>query len=130
MINTFFIRFGLSVVMFMHSVPSFVTGDVIAFGKQYLAPFGFGMLGLPLAILVKLIHLLSIFTLLSNKYLKPTAVLNSVILVMGILMIHASEGWYVVGGGRNGVEFNFILIFIFISFLFPKGINLTAKMSN
>ena len=34
-------------------------------------------------------------------------------------MIHAKNGWYVVGGGSNGVEYNFLLIFCFMSFIFP-----------
>jgi putative oxidoreductase len=63
---------------------------------------------------------------LLNKFIKPIAVLNILILIFGIIMIHAWEGWYVVGGGHNGVEFNFILIFIFLSLLFPNGI-LKAK---
>ncbi|MFC7773155.1 DoxX family protein [Flavobacterium sp. GCM10027622] len=120
--DTFLLRFGMAVVMFMHSVPSIVSGDVIAFGIEYLSPKGFGFLGLPVAIAVKLIHLFSIYTLLVNKHLKPTAILNILVLISGIVMVHAWEGWYVVGGGRNGIEFNFILIFVFLSFWFPKGI--------
>jgi putative oxidoreductase len=120
--NTFLLRLALAVVMAMHSIPSIISGDVILFGKEYLASFGFGFLGIPLAIMVKGIHLFSVFSLLFDKFIKPIAVLNILILVLGIIMIHAWEGWYVVGGGSNGVEFNFILIFIFLSFLFPNGI--------
>lgn len=118
--NSFVLRLGLVVIMFMHSVPSFVNGSVVAFGNEYLANEGFGFLGLPLAIIVKLIHLLTIYTLLANKYIKPTVILNVIILVAGIIMIHWKEGWYVVGGGRNGVEFNFLLIICFFSLLFSE----------
>lgn len=31
-------------------------------------------------------------------------------LVVGIAMVHAKEGWFVVGGGRNGVEYSVLLI--------------------
>lgn len=120
--DTFLLRFGLAVVMFMHSVPSIVSGDVFAFGNEFLASKGFGIISVPLAICIKLIHLFSIYALLANKFLKPTAILNIIILISGIIMIHGHEGWYVVGGGRNGVEFNFILIFVFLSFWFPAGI--------
>lgn len=112
----------MAVVMFMHSVPSIVTGDVLAFGNNFLAGKGFGVLSIPLAIGVKSVHLLSVYALLANRFLKPIAILNISILITGIIMIHGAEGWYVVGGGRNGIEFNFILIFVFLSFWFPDGI--------
>ena len=116
--NSFLLRLGLVVIMVMHSVPSFVNGSVIAFGNEYLANEGFGFLGLPLAILIKLIHFLSIYTLLANKYIRSTVILNTIILVAGIIMIHWREGWYVVGAGRNGMEFNFLLIVCFFSLIF------------
>lgn len=28
----------------------------------------------------------------------------------GILLVHAREGWFVVGGGRNGMEYSVLLI--------------------
>lgn len=122
MINTFFLRFSLAIIMVMHSVPSVITGSIMSFGKDYLANEGFGALGLPIAFLVKGIHLISIPLLLLNKYLKYISILNIIILIIGIIMIHGNEGWYVVGAGRNGVEFNFLLIFCFLSFIFPKGL--------
>jgi putative oxidoreductase len=36
-------------------------------------------------------------------------------------MLHSKEGWYVVGGGRNGIEFNFLLIFALLTIIFPNG---------
>lgn len=117
----------MAIIMAMHSIPSIISGDVIFFGKEYLANFGFGFLGLPLAIMVKMIHLVTIYSLLFEKCIKQMAVLNIFILVLGIVMLHARHGWYVVGGGVNGVEFNFILIFIFLSFLFPNGIKKLKK---
>lgn len=33
-------------------------------------------------------------------------------------MVHFSEGWYVVGAGRNGIEFNFLLIFCLLEVMF------------
>lgn len=32
------------------------------------------------------------------------------ILITGILMLHGANGWFVVGGGRNGVEYSVLLI--------------------
>lgn len=113
--------------MIMHSVPSFITMDVIYFGSGFLAQKGFGSMGVPLAILVKLVHLITIPALIFDKYLILFSVLNICILLGGIVMIHFQEGWYVVGGGSNGIEFNFLLIFIFLSLIIPNDIYITTK---
>ena len=117
--RTFLLRFALTVIMVMHGVTSFVDGSVIEFGKGLESSFG--KMGIPIAIAVKLIHVLSIPALLINKYIKPLAVLNIIILISGIIMVHWAHGWYVVGGGSGGIEYNFLLIFSFATLLFPNG---------
>ena len=120
--RTFLLRFGLMVIMIMHGIPSFVEMSVIDFGEALRDAFGFGILGIPAAILVKSIHVLTIPALFLNKYLKPLAILNIIIFVTGIALIHWKHGWYVVGGGSEGFEFNFLLIFSFSTFVFPNGL--------
>ena len=41
---------------------------------------------------------------------RPFAPLFMAIYTSGVLMIHATEGWFVVGAGRNGVEYSLLLI--------------------
>ena len=36
-------------------------------------------------------------------------------LIMGIILVHGPEGWFVVGAGRNGMEYSVILIACFAS---------------
>lgn len=36
-------------------------------------------------------------------------------LSIGILLVHAPEGWFVVGGGRNGAEFSVLLIGVLLA---------------
>jgi putative oxidoreductase len=119
---TFLLRFALAVILAMHSIPSIVTGSVNEFGKLYLDTVGFAPFGIYIAWAVKLTHLVSVPLLLLNKYMKPVALANILILIMGIIMVHYQEGWYVVGGGRNGVEFNFLLIFALLTVMLPEGI--------
>ncbi|MBS1680107.1 MAG: DoxX family protein [Bacteroidetes bacterium] len=123
--QTFLLRFALAVIMVMHGIPSFIDMSVMDFGN-WLEGY-FGILGVPLAIAIKATHVVTIFALLMNRYLKIFALLNILIFIAGIVMIHGAEGWYVVGGGRNGVEFNFLLIFSFATFLFPSGLLKRAK---
>ena len=120
--RTFLLRFGLMVIMIMHGIPSFVERSVIDFGNALTEVFGFGFMGVPAAILVKSIHVLTIPALFLNKYLKPLAILNIIIFITGIVLIHWKHGWYVVGGGSEGIEFNFLLIFSFAVFVFPNGL--------
>lgn len=120
--RTFLLRFALMVIMIMHGVTSFVEMSVIDFGEALADVFGFGFMGIPTAILVKSIHVLTIPALLLNKYLKPLALLNIIIFIMGIILIHWKHGWYVVGGGSEGIEYNFLLIFSFATFIFPNGL--------
>jgi putative oxidoreductase len=127
--RTFLLRFALIVIMIMHGITSFVDMSVIDFGNALTDVFGFGVMGIPMAIMVKAIHVLTIPALLLNKYLKPMALLNIIIFIMGIVLIHWKNGWYVVGGGTGGIEYNFLLIFSFATFLFPDGLVKYGKQS-
>ncbi|MBB4807906.1 putative oxidoreductase [Chryseobacterium defluvii] len=120
--NTVLLRYSLALILIMHSVPPIITGSVNSFGKDYLDSMGFAPVGIYLAWAVKLTHLISVVFLVMNRYLKPLAFANIVIFITGIIMIHGAEGWYVVGGGKNGVEFNFLLIACFLSLAFPDGL--------
>jgi putative oxidoreductase len=131
MTNTLLLRMALAVILFSHSFFSIVSGDVNHFGRDYLDKIGFEPLGLPLAWMIKLTHLLSIPFLLLNRQIKTIAIANILIFVAGIVLIHFKEGWFVVGGGRNGMEFNFLLICCFLSLMFPNGLfpKLTPRQS-
>lgn len=115
----FLLRFAIAVILLMHALPSIVSGDVNAFGNEYLREQGFGAMGLPLAWLIKISHLAGAILLLANKWVLPTALVTIVILIAGIWMVHLPHGWYVVGGGSNGVEFNFLLIFALLNLILP-----------
>ncbi|WBV57587.1 DoxX family protein [Chryseobacterium daecheongense] len=118
--KSFFLRFALSVILLMHSVDSIVSGDVNKFGIHFLNTIGFSPWGLYIAWMVKLTHLLSVPFLVLNKYIKPVAICNILIFISGIYYVHAQNGWFVVGGGTNGIEFNFLLIFCFLNLMFPE----------
>lgn len=119
--STFILRLAVAIILIAHSIPGMFTGDVTKFGELYLNPIGFAPFGILIAWLIKLSHVGAAISLLFEKYVKWSSIVTIFILVMGIVMVHWKEGWYVVGGGRNGIEFNFILIAVLLSFLFPKG---------
>lgn len=120
--NTFLLRIAVAVIFAAHSVFTILDGSINNFGKLYLDTVGFAPLGIYIAWMVKLTHLISVPLLILNKYIQPVAIANMVILIVGIFMVHLPEGWFVVGGGRNGVEFNFLLIFALLTIMFPNGL--------
>lgn len=121
MTNTLILRIALAITMIAHSIPSIVTGGINDFGNLYLDKVGFAPFGLFLAWAIKISHVACAVCLILNKYIKPAAIVTIFILVAGIIMIHFREGWFVVGFGRNGMEFNVLLIMVFLSLIFPKG---------
>jgi len=106
----------------MHSVPGIFNNGINEFGRFYLNEIGFAPLGVPIAWTIKLSHIVCAFCLLLNRYTKLASIITILILILGIIMVHFKEGWYVVGAGRNGVEFNFLLIFVLLTIIFPNGL--------
>lgn len=119
--TSFILRLAVAIILFMHSIPGMFDNGINDFGKYYLDANGFAPAGVPLAWAIKLSHVACALCLLLNKYVKWAALITILILVAGIIMVHFKEGWFVVGGGRNGVEFNFLLIAVLLALLFPKG---------
>src|SRR5689334_4135526 len=120
--STFLLRLAVTTILLMHSVPGIFNNGINDFGELYLNQVGFAPLGVPIAWAIKLSHVICAFCLLFQKYIRVACIITILILIMGIIMIHFKEGWFVVGGGRNGVEFNFLLIFVLLSIMFPNGL--------
>ena len=123
--NTFFLRFSIAIILLAHSIPSFLDNSIHDFGNLYLNQNGFAPVGVYIAWAIKISHVVAALCLLLEKYVKLVSIVTIFILLMGIIMVHYQEGWYVVGGGRNGVEFNFLLIFVFLTLIFPNDIATT-----
>ena len=121
---TLVLRITLAAVFFMHGIPSIFTGAVNNFGNHHLNTAGFAPIGLPLAWAIKLSHVACAILLILNRYIRLAAIFTIPILVAGIIMIHAANGWYVVGGGRNGVEYNVLLIsvLLYLAIINKKGV--------
>lgn len=116
--NTLILRIAIAVIFITHSVFGMFNNGINDFGNLFLNQIGFSPLGVPIAWAIKLTHLFGAILLLINKYIKPVCILNILILIMGIVLVHYQEGWFVVGGGRNGIEYNFLLICVLLSILF------------
>jgi putative oxidoreductase len=127
--NSFILRLALAVIFIMHSVPGMFNNGVNDFGNLYLNTIGFAPFGVLIAWLIKLSHVATAILLLLNKYIKPVSIITILILIIGIFIVHLPDGWYVVGGGRNGVEFNFLLIAAFLTLMYPDGFKIKKKLN-
>jgi len=119
------LRIATAIILLTHSVFGMFDNGVNDFGNLYLNQIGFAPFGVFLAWSIKLSHVVAAVLLLINKYVKPAGFVTIFVLIMGIILVHFQEGWFVVGGGRNGVEYNFLLIFVLLAIMYPNGF--TAK---
>jgi putative oxidoreductase len=122
----FLLRFAVAIILLVHSIPGMFNNGINDFGNYYLNEKGFAPYGVALAWAIKLSHVAAAICLLINKFIKPACLVTIAILITGIFMVHLKEGWYVVGGGRNGIEFNFLLIIVLLTIMFPNGFKKTT----
>lgn len=127
--NTFPLRLAVSIILLIHGLGGMFNNGVNDFGNYFLAPAGFGALGLPLAWAIKISHVVAAVCLMTERFIKPACIITIIILIAGIIMVHWKEGWFVVGGGRNGIEFNFLLICTLLAIMFPKGFTKQTQTS-
>lgn len=120
--NTFLLRLSVAIILLFHSVPGMFNNGINDFGNLYLNQIGFAPVGLFLAWAIKLSHVVTAFCLLFEKFVKPVSIITILILIAGIFMVHLPNGWFVVGSGRNGIEFNILLIAVLITIIFPNGL--------
>ena len=107
------LRAGVAILLFIHGVFRVVDGGVTPFG-------GFlGTKGIPfgpaVAWFLTLIELIGTPLLAFGLFTRPLVLWFALELAVGIVLVHAREGWFVVGGGRNGVEYSVALVIALIA---------------
>lgn len=116
------LRIAMAIILLTHSVFGMFNNGINDFGNLFLNQIGFAPYGVFLAWSIKLSHVVAAILLLANKYIKLAGFVTIFVLIMGIILVHYKEGWFVVGGGRNGVEYNFLLIIVLLAIMYPNGI--------
>ncbi|KQX00559.1 DoxX family protein [Flavobacterium sp. Root420] len=119
--GTLLLRIAVAIILLTHSVFGMFNNGINDFGNLYLNQIGFAPFGVFLAWSIKLSHVVAAILLILNKYVKLAGFITIFVLIMGIVLVHFQEGWFVVGGGRNGVEYNFLLIVVLLAIMFPNG---------
>lgn len=119
--GTLLLRFAVAIILLTHSVFAIFNNGINDFGNLYLNQIGFAPFGVFIAWLIKLSHVIAAVLLILNKYIKLAGFVTIFVLIMGIILVHFQEGWFVVGGGRNGMEYNFLLIAALLAIMYPQG---------
>ncbi len=102
------LRVGVASLLFVHGVFRATTGGVAGFG-EWLSGLGFPG-GVAFAWAVTLIEIVGTPLLAAGKFVIPVAAYLAFQLALGIALVHFPDGWFVVGGGRNGMEYSVLLI--------------------
>lgn len=118
----FLIRLAIATIFLSHSLHGVVNHTVNDFGEFYLNKVGFAPFGVYVAWALMAFEIVGSILILFGKFLKFVVPGFIMILTIGIVLVHYPEGWYVVGPGRNGMEFSFVLIISLIAICLPiKG---------
>lgn len=125
--GTLLLRIAVAIILLTHSVLGMFNNGINDFGNLYLNQIGFAPFGVFLAWSIKLSHVVAAILLILNKYVKLAGFVTIFVLIMGIILVHFQEGWFVVGGGRNGVEYNFLLIIVLLAIMYPDGFKSNDK---
>ena len=107
------IRVVLAALMFVHGAARISYGTVDDFG-DFLGSQGIP-LGFFIAWGITLFEIIGSVLLAVGSYAWVIALLFAVELAVGVAMVHWKEGWFVVGAGRNGMEYSALLIASFLA---------------
>lgn len=102
------IRCGLAALLFIHGAARVYSGGVAPFGG-FLDSVGLPF-GIAIAWAVTLFELLATPLLAWGRWVAPISLVFSLIYACGIWLVHAPAGWFVVGLGRNGMEYSALII--------------------
>ncbi|MDX2060352.1 MAG: DoxX family protein [Gemmatimonadales bacterium] len=105
------VRVAIGSMMVIHGVTRIVIGGVAPFGG-FLESQGFPA-GVALAWGVTLIEVVGGPLLVAGRFVRALSLYFAAQLLLGIALVHFREGWFVVGAGRNGMEYSVLLIVAF-----------------
>jgi putative oxidoreductase len=108
-----FLRTVLAGIMFIHGVTRISNGTVGGFG-EFLTAQGFP-LGFYLAWGITIFELVGSTALAVGFFAYIIALIFALHLATGIYLVHAKNGWFVVGAGTGGMEYSVLLIAGFIT---------------
>lgn len=104
------VRVALAVLIFIHGAyrASHWDPNVTGFG-DWLSSMGFPQ-GLYWAAAVTIYELVGPLFILARRFVTIACLGHIAILGLGAYLVHYPDGWFVVGAGRNGMEYSALLL--------------------
>lgn len=102
------VRVTVAVLFMVHGIARISLGIVDDFGG-FLESRGLPY-GLVIAWAITVFEIVGGLLLLLGIARRALALIFAVELIVGIVMVHWTSGWFVVGAGRNGIEYSVLLI--------------------
>lgn len=102
------LRVLLAGLIAAHGWARLLAGGVVPFGEWLGAqgiPYGF-----PIAVAITGFEIVGTLLLLLRRWVALSCLGFASIYTIGIVLVHAPAGWFVVGLGRNGAEYSVLLI--------------------
>lgn len=106
------LRILLGLIMISHGSARIYYNTVSLFG-DFLTSKSF-IFGDNIAWCITILDIAFGLCLLFNKLVNCSSLWFIFVLIMGIILVHFQNGWFVVGHGQNGVEYSVLLICCFI----------------
>lgn len=107
------VRVAVAALIFIHGAARYYHGGVDPFGA-WLESQGFPF-GLQQAWAVTIYELIAPLLIIARRFVTIACLGHIFILSLGLVLVHAPAGWFVVGLGRNGVEYSVLLILSLIA---------------
>ncbi|MBB5207770.1 DoxX family protein [Chiayiivirga flava] len=102
------LRVALAGLLAAHGWARLIAGGVVPFGA-WLDSIGFPF-GIGIASAVTAIEILGTPLLALRRFVFPLCCVYVAIYLAGLVLVHWPAGWFVVGLGRNGMEYSVLLI--------------------
>ena len=102
------LRVALAGLIAAHGWARLLAGGVVPFGGWLDSqgfPFGFAI-----AAAITGFEIVGTLLLLAGRFVFPLTLVFAAIYFVGIILVHLPAGWFVVGLGRNGMEYSVLLI--------------------
>jgi putative oxidoreductase len=103
------VRISVALILMVHGVHGLLNPKAITGFGEYLGSIGFP-LGVALAYSIMVFQIAFSAALIFRRLVVPACIGHIIILSIGIYLIHAPQGWFVVGPGTGGMEYSVILI--------------------
>lgn len=103
------LRIGLGLLLAAHGLMRLCAGTVNGFG-DFLNTKGF-IIGPAIAWFLTIYEMAGGLLMTIGFFVRPIAALFMIEIAMGIILVHANNGWFVVGHQSGGVEYSVLILF-------------------